>query len=189
MQDTVADREIMARETEPQRLARLLHAELRACGVRYVAGVPDIETNALWQCFVQDDNCRVITASREGEALGICGGLHLAGERPLFCVKNFGLFESLDTLRMIVSDWGTPLIMFVGYAGRPVPGVAETLRSWLGNGASHVLLAGDWTEKVLRAIDVPYHVVDNAEGMAEVRAAITKAIASSRPLVLLGQMP
>lgn len=132
----------------------------------------------------------MITACREGEAVGICGGLHLAGHRPLYCVKNFGFFEALDTYRMLAVDAGTPLVAFVGFAGRPRPGAEEELRARLGEDAvSHVILAGKWTTSILAAIDVPGCEIGTLEDLPCAEKAIEQAQIDSRPVVLLGELP
>ena len=170
-------------------LARLVYQELRACGIRHMVGVPDRETAALWQCFVEDKDAKVITACREGEAVGICAGLHLMGHQPLYCVKNFGFFESLDTFRVLAVDLRTPLLMFIGYAGRARPGFEEELRARMGDATSQIMLAGQWTEKILRAIDVPHYTIDTPDDVQFVRRAVQQANAESRPVALLGEMP
>jgi sulfopyruvate decarboxylase TPP-binding subunit len=153
-------------------------------------GVPDRVTAALWACYAEDSSARVITACREGEAVGICGGLYLAGHRPLFCVKNFGLFESLDTLRMLAVDFGTPLLMFIGHEGRPRPGYVEELSARLGADAiSHVVTAGLWTTRILDTIGVPHYGVHDGDAAAIARSAARQAAAESRPVALLGELP
>jgi sulfopyruvate decarboxylase TPP-binding subunit len=175
--------------SQSKELASLYYNELRDCGVRHVVGVPDRETNSLWQCFVNDRDARAITTSREGEAASICAGLYLAGHQALYCIKNFGLFESLDSVRMVGMAFGTPLLMFIGYAGRPRPGIEEEMTKFVGNTAAQVLIAGQWTSKILQAIDVPHYTIDKPEDAQVVRAAALQAKSECRPVALLGELP
>lgn len=175
--------------TKSQETALALYKALRDCGYDHMVGVPDRETAALWNLFVQDKETTVVTACREGEAVGICAGLYLGGRKALLCIKNFGFFESLDTLRVLGVDMRVPMLMFLGYAGRPRPGMAEELRSRLGVGASQVTLAGEWTESILRAVSIPYYVLDAPEDAARAYDASRQAERESRPVALLGELP
>jgi sulfopyruvate decarboxylase TPP-binding subunit len=121
---------------------------LAACDITDVVTVPD-STIGSWDRVATEYGARVIRACREGEVWGIAMGLHLGGRRPLVLIQCTGLFESGDALRNVLHDWRVPIPAVIGY------------RSYLNQST----LPGDtclvFTEPVLSAWQVPWHLVTN----------------------------
>ncbi len=87
---------------------------LETCGITHVVWVPDSHLGAWEQALVSSNTIRLIRACREGEAIGIAGGLILGGAKPVVMMQCTGLFEAGDALRNIVHDLKLPLILLVG---------------------------------------------------------------------------
>lgn len=127
------------------------HDSIAAMGVTHVVWIPD-STFGEWDAALSDsDQVSLIQVCREGEAWAVAAGLYLGGAQPLVIVQCTGLFESGDSLRNTIHDYGLPLFGIVGY------------RSYLNSSS----LPGDtclrFTEPVLNAWDVDTLFIDSAE--------------------------
>ena len=86
---------------------------LQACGVTHVVWIPDSHLGR-WEPELRAAGTpRLVRATREGEAVGIAGGLLLGGARPLVMIQCTGLFEAGDALRNVVHDLKLPLKLLV----------------------------------------------------------------------------
>lgn len=136
-----------------------LKDRLVAAEIRHLVSVANGEAGPLYFACRSDPCFTVIDTCREGEAVGICAGLHVGGARSLLSMENFGLFECLDTLRALPIDMGIPQLVLVGYTGRPSAGVDQALDARLGTSATQAALGGRWTEPVLDLAGMPHRVL------------------------------
>jgi sulfopyruvate decarboxylase subunit alpha len=158
---------------------------MKQAGVTHVVIVANGENAAIDAAARQDPDIEVVDTCREGEAVALASGLALGGARPVVTMENFGLFESLDTFRSLPVDFGIGLPVFVGYTGRPAPGLGDALQPILGNVTSQVLIAGEWTEPVLDAVGMPYRILAEDADEAENRSGLDAAFAAESPFALL----
>lgn len=104
--------------------ADLVLRELKACGIRCVAGLPDNASAGLISCLAKDDVIRYVPVTREGEAFGVASGFWLGGGEAAVLVQNTGLLESGDSLRGTAQRMRTPLLLLITYRGfGKMPGV------------------------------------------------------------------
>ena len=68
-------------------------------GVTHVVGIPDNTSGRLFHHVGRHPTLRVVTVTREGEAVALAAGLWLGGARPLVVIQNTGLLEAGDSLR------------------------------------------------------------------------------------------
>src|SRR5262245_22772123 len=87
---------------------------LEACGVTHVVWVPDSHLGQWDKPLQAAGTPRLVRPTREGEAIGIAGGLMLGGARPLVMIQCTGLFEAGDALRNIAHDLKLPLLLLIG---------------------------------------------------------------------------
>lgn len=166
-------------------LAQGIKTELDAAGVRHLVSVANGEAAPLYFACREDPRWTVIDACREGEAVAIASGLFLGGTRPLLSMENLGLFECLDTLRALPIDMRIPLVMLIGYTGRPGPGSRDALEQRLGNSAGQVDLAGRWTEPMLDTAGIPHEILENVDDVHRVGDALARADERGGPVAVL----
>ena len=139
-------------------------AALEACGLTHVVWIPDSHLGT-WEPALLSSTIHLIRATREGEVIGIAGGLLLGGAKPLVVIQCTGLFEAGDALRNIVHDLHLPLLLLVG------------VRSYLAHQAGQT---NDncpvFTEPMLRTWQIPYTIIDPT------RQSATELIAALRQL-------
>jgi sulfopyruvate decarboxylase TPP-binding subunit len=103
------------------------------CGITHVVGIPDNTSGPLFHEIRRHPTIRVVTATREGEAIAIASGLWLGRAAPLVVIQNTGLLESGDALRGTAMRMGAAVPIVVtgrGYAKMAKAGVGpETLRT------------------------------------------------------------
>ena len=86
-----------------------VHA-LVGLGVTHVVGIPDNTSGPLFDELAAHPSLRLVTVTREGEAMAIAAGLWLGGASPLVLIQNTGLLESGDALRGTVLRMGAPIL-------------------------------------------------------------------------------
>ena len=138
-------------------------------GVTHVVTVPD-STIGRWEPALEaDERIRVVRVCREGEAWGVAAGLFLGGATPLVMIQCTGLFESGDALRNVLYDWKLPIFSIIGY------------RSYLNQDT----IPGDtclvFTEPILDAWRIDYHLVTRPEQLAEVREHYLACRSAGKP--------
>ena len=124
-------------------------AALDACGITHVVWVPDSLLGTWETALVQSQTVHLVRACREGEAIGIAGGLLLGGGRPLVLMQCTGLFEAGDALRNIVYDLRLPLLMVVG--------VRNAVAHQMGQTTDNCPV---FAESILQAWKLPYVLLD-----------------------------
>jgi sulfopyruvate decarboxylase TPP-binding subunit len=166
--------------------ASAIKQALHSAGVRWLVCVANGEGLKLYEACRADPDFSIISACREGEAIGIGAGLYLGGQIAMVSLENLGLFECLDTVRALPVDMRIPMLLMIGYAGRGGASAAERLTAKFGNSGSQVAIAGAWTERVLALADIPCRVLDGAGAEAEfVSWAVKTATAKGSAVALL----
>lgn len=146
---------------------------LRDMGITHVVTVPDSTLGPWQQAIVASPDITLVRVCREGEAWAIAAGLHLGGARPLVMIQCTGLFESGDALRNAVHDFKLPLFAWIGY------------RSYL----NQTTLPGDtariFTEPILKAWNLDYHLIDEPAKRDLIKEHYEKCQQARRPGVAL----
>lgn len=166
-----------------------VHALVTA-GVTHVVGVPDNTSGPLFAEVVRHPTLRLVTATREGEAIAIAAGLWLGGASPLVVIQNTGLLEAGDALRGTAVRMGAPLPLVV--TGR---GYAKMRRAGLTPGdplSIELLTRPDvdstalLTEPTLRAWGIPFECCEgDSDPTAGIVNTIDAAQAQERPVALI----
>lgn len=148
---------------------------LQTCGITHVVWVPDSHLG-VWDADLQAAGTpRLIRATREGEAIGIAGGLLLGGARPLVMIQCTGLFEAGDALRNIAHDLKLPLLLLIG---------VRSYRAFKAGQSADNCPA--FTEPILNAWQIPYTWIDPAtQPVTDVIAAWRQAAVAGRPAAIL----
>jgi len=134
-----------------------LVGELRKMQISHVVWLPD-STLGTWEQALsggspgdapKSEGPHLIRVCREAEAWAVAAGLYLGGARPLIMIQCTGLFDSGDSLRNAVHDYGLPLFAIIGY------------RSYLLAAATDS--AKTYTEPVLQAWNIDYRLIDTPD--------------------------
>ena len=149
-------------------------AALRGCGVTHVVWVPDSALGLWDEALRADPGLKLIRACREGEAIGIAGGLLLGGARPVVLIQCTGLFEAGDALRNVVHDLGLPLFLVVG--------VRNLLPHRKGATTDNCPV---FTEPIVQAWRLPYTVLDERHTAADLAEAYRRAAGSGQAAAVL----
>jgi len=152
-------------------------AELAAMGVTHVVWLPDSALGEWEEALSQAADFNLVRVCREGEAWAIAAGLHLGGARPVVMIQCTGLFESGDSLRNAIYDYGLPLFAIIGYRNGLNPAASDSARTF--------------TEPNVRSWNLDYRLIDSPEKLPELRAhhdACRKAGKPGAVLIAEGRM-
>jgi sulfopyruvate decarboxylase alpha subunit len=142
---------------------------LRRNGIRTFATVPDFIVSQVLEHLWADPECRVITATREEEAVGILSGAYLAGERGALLMQNSGLGNCVNTLASLNIAAQIPIVMVISHRGD------------LGEYNAAQVPMGQAAEQVLQALDVRTsqpHTIEAFESEADglIKLAYTRSL-------------
>lgn len=156
-------------------LATLVLTELKKCGVRWIAWLPDSETRTTYDLMVQDTELGLVQVCREDEAIGVCYGLLKGGAQAVVMIQNTGLMNAVDAVRGIPLRMRQPMLLLVGYRGY------RSMLESTGVADNAALL----TEPLLKAFQLPYFLVNGSEDVGKIGEAYQEAQRSSGPVVVL----
>ena len=167
---------------------------LVSAGITHVVGIPDNTSGPLFDAVLRHPTLRLVTVTREGEAISLATGLWLGGASPLVVIQNTGLLESGDSLRGTAVRMAAPIPMLVtgrGYAKMAAAGLtpAEPRTIELLTRAdvdSTALL----TEPTLEAWGIPFRrCIGDDDPVAAIAATIDDANRQGRPIALVLTRP
>jgi sulfopyruvate decarboxylase TPP-binding subunit len=156
-------------------LAEAILEELKLCGVRWIAWLPDSETRTMYTLISNDPALNLVGVCREDEAVGVCYGLLKGGSSAVVMIQNTGLMNAVDAIRGIPIRMRYPMLLLVGYRGY----------HGLTAGAPSVDTAAIYTEPLLTALAIPYQLVHTAEDTPAIRVAYAEAQQRCGPAAVL----
>lgn len=145
-------------------------------GFTHVVWIPDSFLGPWESALVSSTKLKLIRPCREGEAIGIAAGLLLGGAQPVVVCQCTGLFEAGDALRNVVHDLKLPLKLIVG---------VRSYRAHLAGKTADNCPA--FTEPIVRAWQVPYTILADADQAAFGTAVRELAEATGARALLLGE--
>jgi sulfopyruvate decarboxylase TPP-binding subunit len=149
-------------------------AELKNMGITHVVWLPDSTLGQWEQALSSTAGIQLVRVCREGEAWAIAAGLHLGGARPLVMIQCTGLFESGDSLRNAIFDYGLPLFGVIGYRSALNPAANDSARTF--------------TEPNVRSWGLEYRLIDAPEKLPELRSHYETCRSANKPgFVLIGE--
>ena len=167
---------------------------LVSSGITHVVGIPDNTSGPLFDAVVRHPTLRLVTVTREGEAIAVASGLWLGGAAPLVVIQNTGLLESGDSLRGTALRMAAPIPMLV--TGR---GYAKMARAELRPDeppALELLTRADvdstalFTEPTLEAWCIPYRRCEGDQDPVEaIASTISDAHEHGRPTAVVMARP
>ncbi|MEO8192537.1 MAG: phosphonopyruvate decarboxylase [Gemmatimonadales bacterium] len=90
---------------------------VKGYGFNFFSGVPCSYLTDLINYAVNE--CELIMAANEGDAVAICAGAQLGGRKSVFLCQNSGLTNATSPLTSLIHTFGIPLLGFVSLRGEP----------------------------------------------------------------------
>ena len=158
-------------------------AALQRNKVDHVVTVPDWVQLALHaRVNKADSGIKVINCCNENQTVTVAAGLTIGGKRPLLMMQNQGLYNCLNTLRAVCLDAHIPMVFMVGQFGWEFDRIGQPSTD---SGRSMVRLM----EPLLRAIEVPFHLLETTSDMSKLDEAYAQAERERTAVVLLVSAP
>jgi sulfopyruvate decarboxylase subunit alpha len=154
------------------KVARGIVDQLAACGVNLVATLPDNWITDLISTIDTDDRFNHVPVNREESAIGLCAGAYMGGLGSAAVMGASGFMTCIYALTKINYSYEIPLLLLT------------TLRGAFGDHHKHHISNGLYFEPVLKAIDMPYTIVDRPELIPEIGRAYHHSRTFSRPTVV-----
>jgi sulfopyruvate decarboxylase alpha subunit len=153
-------------------VARRIADEVADCGIELVASLPDNWIAELIATVDADPRFDHVPVNREESAIGLCSGAYFSGTGALALVGASGLMTCVYAITKINYTYMVPLLIFI------------TMRGRIGDRAKHHVSNGLYLEPVMRAIDLPYTVIERADDLGEIGRAWEHARITARPAVV-----
>jgi sulfopyruvate decarboxylase TPP-binding subunit len=151
-------------------------AAVKASGVEYILSVPDITTSSgLLAPITRDKDLKLIRVCKEDECIGIGTGLAYSGKRSLTLIQHTGFLDSINAIRGVAVEFRQPICMMIGLLQHDPD---KTPRESSRYGVRIV-------EPILDDMGIAHHVINTDADVAQIKPAIEKAYAESRPVAFL----
>lgn len=154
--------------------SQLIYESLRSCGVRLLSALPETWLVHLIRMAEADPEMTLVRLAKEEEGVGISAGAHLAGVKSAMLMQNHGFLASVNGIVSCAQLYRIPLLMLISHRGE-----FGERDPWQTEG-------GGVTEDVLRALRIPYALLERPDQVARrIAKAQTLALASNKPVALL----
>lgn len=154
--------------------SRIVFDALKACGVRLMSALPETWLVHLMRMADDDPEVTVVRLAKEEEGVGISAGAHFAGVKSAMLMQNHGFLASINGIVSLAHLYRIPLLMLI------------TFRGTFGERDPWQTQGGNVTEPLLRALAIPYLMLDEP-GSVELRIRQAQILAESslQPVALL----
>jgi sulfopyruvate decarboxylase subunit alpha len=154
--------------------SRIIYGAMKACGVRLVSALPETWLVHLIRMAEDDPETILVRLAKEEEGVGISMGAHFAGVRSAMLMQNHGFLAAVNGIVSGAQLYRIPLLMLISHRGE-----FGERDPWQTEG-------GGVTEPVLRALRIPYALLDDRSHVEHrIRKALTLAHSALRPVALL----
>ena len=154
--------------------SKLIYDALKNCGVRLVSALPETWLVHLVRMADDDPEMILVRLAKEEEGVGISAGAHFAGVKSAMLMQNHGFLAAINGIVSFAHLYKVPLLMPISYRG----GFGER-DPWQTQG-------GNVTEPLLRALNIPYQLLDEPTTVVrKILQAQALAESSLQPVALL----
>jgi sulfopyruvate decarboxylase subunit alpha len=154
--------------------SKVLYDALKACGIRLISALPETWLVHVIRMADEDPEMILVRLAKEEEGVGIAAGAHFAGVKSAMLMQNHGLLAAVNGIVSFALLFRIPLLMLISYRG-----TFGERDPWQTEG-------GNVTEPLLRALGIPYLLLDEAASVARrVQQAQTLAESSLQPVAVL----
>ncbi len=153
--------------------AETIAQALKDAEVSLVAYVPDISIHQVTRLLEEDDYFRVVSATREEEAIGIASGAYAVGRNAAVFMQSSGFGNCVNAIASLCIPCRLPIPMFIN------------LRGEVGEFNIAQVAMGRTTRPILDTLGIPYYTLDSDDRLAQrVSGALALCYASRQPLAL-----
>jgi sulfopyruvate decarboxylase subunit alpha len=153
--------------------ANLIVAGLKRSGINLVASLPDQWLGDLINRCDTDPDITHVKLAREDDGVGICAGAFLGGRKAALICQNAGVLLSINALGGMAFHHQIPFLIIAAHRG------------CFDDGYYYQMYKGRMTEPVLKAMGLPYYIVDGPDQLSLVEQGARQAFLSRLPLTLL----
>jgi len=154
--------------------SKIIYSALKACGIRLLSALPETWLVHLIQIAEDDPQMILVRLAKEEEGVGISAGAHFAGAKSAMLMQNHGFLASINGIVSFAQLYKIPLLMLISYRGS------------FGERDPWQTQGGNFTEPVLRALNIPHTFLDAPLSVAKrIQQAHTLAHSSLQPVALL----
>ncbi|UCD38656.1 MAG: phosphonopyruvate decarboxylase, partial [Fidelibacterota bacterium] len=134
-------------------------------GLGPFTGVPCSLLKSLIAHLEQQPETAYYTATSEGEAMGIAGGLALAGKLPVVLMQNDGYGNAVNPLSSLQLVYNLPALLIITWRAEP-GGKPDAVQH-------HIM--GKTLQDLLKVFDVPYQILEDDEDVTRGHLADARA--------------
>ena len=154
--------------------SKLIYDALKACGIGLISALPETWLVHLIRMADEDPEMILVRLAKEEEGVGISAGAHFAGVRSAMLMQNHGFLAAINGIVSFAQLYKIPLLMLISYRGS------------FGERDPWQTQGGGVTEPLLRALGIPYSLLDSPETVEKrIRQGQTLAASSLQPVALL----
>jgi sulfopyruvate decarboxylase subunit alpha len=154
--------------------SKLIYDALKACDIRLVSALPETWLLHLIRLADEDPEVILVRLAKEEEGVGVSAGAHFAGVKSAMLMQNHGFLASINGIVSFAHLYKIPLLMLISYRGS------------FGERDPWQTQGGNVTEPVLRALGIPYSLLDSVDTVKKrIQQAQTLAESSLQPVALL----
>ena len=169
---TLEFEQIQKEEIRKNRETRYVDLLVRE-GIDFATGVPCGVQKYVIESLSTRPEIIHLSATRESEAIGIAAGAYLAGRRPVVYMQNSGLLDCVNDISSLLLCYKIPILLSVSWRGAP------------GEDAPQHFVNGAITPSILRALDIPYFILDWASLELISRISLLEMKRLEKPAVIL----
>src|ERR1700758_2843050 len=152
----------------------VVYQALKKCGIGLLSALPETWLVHLIRMADEDPEMILVRLAKEEEGVGISAGAHFAGVKSAMLMQNHGFLASINGIVSFAHLYKIPLLMLISYRGS------------LGERDPWQTQGGNVTEPILKALSIPYFLLDTLESLKRrIRQAQTLAESSLQPVALL----
>ena len=147
--------------------------QLKKAGIDLVASLPDQWLGKLIRQCEADPAITHIRLAREDDGVGICAGAFLGGRKAALVCQNSGVLLSVNALGGVAFHHQIPLLILAAHRGH------------FDDNQYYQMYKGRICEPVLKAMGLPYYVIDGPEQLSLISDGAKLAWLNRLPVVLL----
>lgn len=154
--------------------SKAIFEAMKRCDIRLLSALPETWLVHLIRIADEDPETILVRLAKEEEGVGISAGAYFAGVKSAMLMQNHGFLASINGIVSFAHLYKIPLLMLISYRGS------------FGERDPWQTQGGNVTEALLRAMGIPYSILDGIDTVEKrIRQAHTLAESSLQPVALL----
>lgn len=146
---------------------------LKKHGFNFFAGVPCSILKDIINCLQVDPDVPYVSATREGEAIGIATGAFLGGKKPVVLMQNSGFGNSIGALTSLPLLYKIPMLLLISWRG------------YQGKDAPEHFIMGKKTIKLLKDVGIPTQILSKKKTEKAISTAVNVMEEQQVPVAII----